>query len=217
MQDTTNKVEQELKQCSRCKAVLPLSGFVKDRRKKLGVTSDCKSCRRIRSRQWTRNNPERVAELNRKPEAKRARKEWWEKNKERVKAERRAKAATPEGRAKNAARARKYRQENKEYRIKSNLRGRINYALNGRRRTESVETIIGCSILYFVSYLESKFEPGMSWDNYGDIETGWHIDHIKPCASFDLTDPEEQRACFHYSNCQPLWAKDNLSKGAKLF
>ena len=50
----------------------------------------------------------------------------------------------------------------------------------------------------------------MSWDNYGIH--GWHIDHIRPCASFDLTDPEQQRQCFHYPNLQPLWAFDNLSK-----
>ena len=52
----------------------------------------------------------------------------------------------------------------------------------------------------------------MTWDNHGE----WHIDHIKPCASFDLTDADQQRECFNYTNLQPLWAKDNLSKGAKI-
>ena len=51
----------------------------------------------------------------------------------------------------------------------------------------------------------------MSWDNYGD----WHVDHIRPCASFDLTNEDEQRICFHYKNLQPLWGPDNLEKGAK--
>ncbi len=51
----------------------------------------------------------------------------------------------------------------------------------------------------------------MTWDNYGK----WQIDHKIPCASFDLTDPEQQKSCFHFSNLQPLWAKDNNSKGAK--
>jgi hypothetical protein len=59
----------------------------------------------------------------------------------------------------------------------------------------------------------------MSWENHGNqienkAKTGWHIDHIKPCAEFDLTKEEEQE-CFHYSNTQPLWAEDNLSKGDK--
>jgi hypothetical protein len=54
----------------------------------------------------------------------------------------------------------------------------------------------------------------MSWGNYG--LHGWHVDHIIPCASFDLTDPEQQRQCFHYTNLQPLWAEDNLRKSDKL-
>jgi hypothetical protein len=54
----------------------------------------------------------------------------------------------------------------------------------------------------------------MSWDNW--TKDGWHIDHIKPCSSFDLSKEYEQRACFHYTNMQPLWAVDNLRKGNKL-
>ena len=65
-----------------------------------------------------------------------------------------------------------------------------------------------------VTYIEKLFVDGMSWDNYGP--TGWHIDHIKPCASFDLTNQDEQRQCFHYTNLQPLWAADNIRKGAKM-
>jgi len=61
----------------------------------------------------------------------------------------------------------------------------------------------------------------MSWDNYGTGYNGkgmeqWHIDHIIPCASFDLSKPSEQKKCFHYTNLQPLWAKDNLRKKDKL-
>ena len=54
----------------------------------------------------------------------------------------------------------------------------------------------------------------MSWDNYG--LHGWHVDHIKPCASFDLSKPIEQRKCFNFNNLQPLWAIDNLRKGSKI-
>jgi len=74
--------------------------------------------------------------------------------------------------------------------------------------------LVGASIESVRAHLEQQFKPGMTWANYGKI--GWHIDHIKPCASFDLSDPNQQKACFHYSNLQPLWALDNLSKGAKL-
>jgi len=71
--------------------------------------------------------------------------------------------------------------------------------------------LVGCSRDELVSHLESKFTEGMMWDNYGT----WHVDHIKPCCSFNLEDPEEQKKCFHWTNLQPLWAKDNTSKGGK--
>ena len=71
--------------------------------------------------------------------------------------------------------------------------------------------LLGCEIDYLMYHLQERFKPGMSWDNYGD----WHIDHIKPCAKFNLSDPRQQLKCFNYKNLQPLWAEDNLSKGAK--
>jgi len=95
--------------------------------------------------------------------------------------------------------------------IRINVRVRTREALKGRKRA-STEKMLGCTWEELRKHLERLFTKGMSFDNYGL----WHIDHILPCASFDLTDPEQQRICFHYSNLQPLWAADNLSKGAKL-
>ena len=69
--------------------------------------------------------------------------------------------------------------------------------------------LLGCTIQEARNHIEKQFIDGMSWENYGK----WHIDHIKPCASFDLTKENDQRKCFHYTNLQPLWAKDNLVKG----
>jgi len=69
--------------------------------------------------------------------------------------------------------------------------------------------LLGCSIEHLRLWLTFYFHPGMSWSNYGE----WHIDHTKPCAKFDLTDPEQQRQCFHYTNLQPLWAGENFRKG----
>jgi hypothetical protein len=68
---------------------------------------------------------------------------------------------------------------------------------------------IGCSIAELREHLQKQFTARMSWDNYG----AWHIDHKRPCASFDLSKREEQLACFHFTNLQPLWAADNISKG----
>ena len=78
-------------------------------------------------------------------------------------------------------------------------------------KSASTLSLLGCSIEELKRHLQLQFRPGMSWDNYGE----WHIDHKRPCASFDLADPEQQRACFNFSNLQPLWAVDNMRKGAK--
>jgi hypothetical protein len=72
--------------------------------------------------------------------------------------------------------------------------------------------LIGCSMDELKIHLSSMFKEGMSWDNYGK----WHIDHIKPCASFNLSDPAQQKECFHYSNLQPLWAIENIKKSDQL-
>ncbi|MEM4726061.1 MAG: hypothetical protein QXG63_03905 [Nitrososphaerales archaeon] len=77
------------------------------------------------------------------------------------------------------------------------------------KRSSSVKDL-GCSLEEFKRYLESKFQPGMTWNNYG--KNGWHIDHIKPLCSFDLTDTEQVKLACHYTNLQPLWWSDNLSK-----
>ena len=71
--------------------------------------------------------------------------------------------------------------------------------------------LTGCNILFLKEYLEAKFKKGMNWENYGV----WHVDHIKPCASFNLMKKEEQEKCFHYTNLQPLWAIENIKKGKK--
>ena len=97
--------------------------------------------------------------------------------------------------------------------IAVNLRNRINLALYGKNKSASTQKLIGCTITELFDYLQAQFAEGMTWENHG--RNGWHIDHIRPCASFDLSDPEQQRQCFHYSNLQPLWAADNLSKGSK--
>ena len=89
------------------------------------------------------------------------------------------------------------------------LRNRINQALLRNQKVGTLEYLLGCSIEECRKHLESKFEEEMSWQNHGE----WHIEHRRPCASFDLTNEEEQKMCFHYTNLQPMWAPDNLSKG----
>ncbi len=100
-------------------------------------------------------------------------------------------------------------------RLANNLRAAVCIELK-KNRGASGRTVrlLGCSIASFKIYLESKFEPGMTWENYG--KHGWHVDHIMPCAIFDLSKPEHQRRCFHFSNMQPMWATENWSKNCKV-
>ena len=103
--------------------------------------------------------------------------------------------------------------ENEEFRLKENLRHRIYMALKGTVKSKKTMDLLGTSIDNLWIHLEKSFKSGMTKDNYGKI---WHVDHIIPCAAFDLSDPKQQTKCFHYSNIQPLWAEENLKKGAKL-
>jgi hypothetical protein len=102
------------------------------------------------------------------------------------------------------------------FRILKNLRSRIRFALKkGQiKKADTTEKLLGCPVPEFKNYFMSLFSEGMSWDAFmaGKI----HIDHIIPCAKFDLTKEEEQRKCFHYTNLQPLWGTDNLRKGTKI-
>jgi hypothetical protein len=94
--------------------------------------------------------------------------------------------------------------------LRKRISNRLRDAVRGRgSKKGAILGLLGCSIEQLKTHLEKQFLPGMSWEN----RNLWHIDHKKPCASFDLTRVEEQKKCFHFSNLQPLWAIDNLKKG----
>jgi hypothetical protein len=96
------------------------------------------------------------------------------------------------------------------YKLSCSLRERVSRLV----RTGSAVKDLGCTVEELKSYLESKFQYGMNWDNYGLY--GWHIDHIIPLSSYDLTNRKQFLEACHYTNLQPLWAKDNLSKHNKI-
>ena len=97
------------------------------------------------------------------------------------------------------------------FKLMKTLRSRLTIALKRKNAKKSKSTLelTGCEFSFLKDYLEAKFKEGMTWENHGE----WHLDHIRPCCSFDLTIEEEQKKCFHYTNLQPLWAEENLSKG----
>jgi hypothetical protein len=113
---------------------------------------------------------------------------------------------------------------NREYykdinnKLRKNLRGRLSCAIqrgfDGSRGGSFVRDL-GCSIQEFKVLMENKFQPGMSWENYGWGDDKWHLDHIVPLISFDLTDSEQFKKAAHYTNYQPLWQPDNFKKGAR--
>lgn len=99
-------------------------------------------------------------------------------------------------------------------RIANRLRQRLCKAIDRNSKNGSAVKDLGCTIEEFKVYLENKFQPGMNWDNW--TIDGWHIDHIKPLSSFDLSDRKQMLEACHYTNLQPLWASDNLSKSDKI-
>ncbi len=124
-------------------------------------------------------------------------------------------------------RLKQYRQEHKQerneyvknkyktdinYKLSELLRNRVRKAIKSYKRPGSAVKDLGCTVQELKDHLELQFKPGMTWDNHGQ----WHIDHIKPLSIFDLSDPEQFMEACHYSNLQPLWAKDNLSKSNKV-
>ncbi len=105
------------------------------------------------------------------------------------------------------------------YRIKCALTNRVATTLRERglkKENRRTMEIVGCEIPFLLNHLERQFVNGMTWENHGFGEGKWHIDHKIPCAAFDLTDIEQQGRCFHYSNLQPLWSRDNLFKSDRI-
>lgn len=99
---------------------------------------------------------------------------------------------------------------NFQRRLAVNLRIRLHHAVKRGQKAGSAVGDLGCSIAAFKLYIENQFESKMTWDNYGE----WHLDHIIPLASFDLTERQQFLEACNWLNYQPLWANDNISKGA---
>jgi hypothetical protein len=101
-----------------------------------------------------------------------------------------------------------------EYRLAKLLRDRLRHAIKKGLRGGSAVRDLGCTVSELRAYLEVRFRPGMTWENWG--KTGWHIDHIQPLAKFDLTDRQQFLQACHYTNLQPLWAEENYRKADNL-
>lgn len=218
-QQKTHNYTDGTKKCTGCKNEFPatLEFFSKKISGKYGVTAKCKNCSNEYNREMYAKHQEKRLE---------AKKEYGKKNKDGLKQRNRrqylknrearieyAKQYAESNKDAIRGRARKYMinkyHSDTHLKIKMNLSRRMRSFFS--KDGDSTIDFIGCSIDELKLHLEKQFVDGMNWENYGMY--GWHVDHIRPCCSFDLTDKEQQRKCFHYTNLQPLWAKDNLAKG----
>jgi hypothetical protein len=220
------------KKCRVCQVEKTIGDFYPDKASKDKHRSDCKICNCESRKKWQRENLPKVLiknELWRQKNKEHVR-EWKNnyaprrrslvrdkyKNNQEFKEKRikssRAYRSNPKNKKiirNTQSRLRKKYAKNPMWRVIMNLRRRLNHVLQGNRKSEATKKLIGCDLNTLKNHLQLQFKNGMSWDNYGK----WHIDHIKPCALFDMSLEEEQRKCFHYTNLQPLWAIDNLIKG----
>jgi len=208
------------KVCTKCKIEKSVNEFNKDRYKKDELCCSCKACQ-LRHRKKNRHIWKNYYKKNKHTIIKRVKK-WY------LKTWKARKQYREKNKKKRLQKQRKHYQENKEqlqeyhrnymnnrnktdvrFRLAGNLRHRIYESIKNNYQSFATMMLIGCEIDYLMYHIQKQFKKDMNWDNYGE----WHIDHIKPCASFDLSKPEEQRKCFHYTNLQPLWKLDNLKKG----
>jgi len=218
------------KTCTRCKAEKDLTMFGKCKVNPDGLLRWCASCTSVYQREYQSKNAGKISCVkseyykNNKERLSRNHSNYVDKNRliicEYKKAHRlsnpdiyrkssKAYAQNHPDRI-NASRA-KYLNSNPSQKVASLLRSRIGKALSGGMKYESTENLTGCSFTDLKKHIEDKFLPGMSWEN----RSRWHIDHIRPCASFNLSFEDQQRECFNYTNLQPLWALDNIKKGHK--
>jgi len=140
-------------------------------------------------------------------------KEYYLKNKEHYQERSKEYNSKPETRELRRNRVNNRYKTNINYRLTDLCRSRVYKALKGLDKSASTMELIGCTPDELRQHIESKFEPWMNWENQG--RGGWDVDHIIACAKFDLTNPEQQKFCFHYTNLQPLEHIENIKKGAR--
>lgn len=214
----TSKQQAISKICTKCGEEKELEEFYKDSSGKYGRQAACKACAKEYSRKHREANKEKIAEANRrwrvanKEALMKKKREYYYANKEKILEGRREYYENNKGAVKRRTAAytvARYRTD-PLFNLEMRCRTRIRHALKGHgfSKTATTKDMLGCTYEELMHHLESQFAEGMTWDNRGD----WHIDHIVPLASAETE--EELVALCHYTNLQPLWAEDNMSKGA---
>jgi len=193
----------------------------------------CRDCFRVYSAEWRKKNPEKsrahsATWRKKNPDKEKAKWAKWRRNHPEYEKEKRIKRQhnNPEYNKEKGIRWRRdhpeyysvYERERKindpNFRMIKDIRSAVCKVLRGKLRSGHTIDLLGCSVDDLRKHIERQFQPGMTWENRGRY--GWHIDHIIPLSYFDFSDPEQQKRAWHYTNLQPLWAADNLSKNNKI-
>lgn len=161
-----------------------------------------KEARKETSKRYYENNKDKIQLYK---------KEYDEKNKESLKIK--SAQRSQKNKEHRNAKLKERRKNDLEFRIMGNLRTRVRSALNSKLKENKTIELIGCNIKEFKQWLEFQFDLNMNWNNYG-VE--WEIDHVIPCASFDLRNEDAQLKCFNWKNCRPLEKTKNKDKSNKL-
>jgi hypothetical protein len=227
-----NFIELSEKECNICNEVINITNFTKDITQKDGYSSYCKNCRRLKDKRLKEENKNceesilkskicincnqdkdilnfiksrkcndgylnicnscRPEKTWNKEKQKESEKRYVENNKEKIKE--------------------KWKRQGMK--INRKIRDSLNHRISGAmlsknlRKNNKTFELVGCNIEFLKNWLEYLFIDEMNWDNYGK----WHIDHVKPCCSFNLNNEDEVKQCFNWKNLQPLWAHDNIKK-----
>tara|TARA_R110000765_G_C18808726_1_gene594427 strand:- start:195 stop:836 length:642 start_codon:yes stop_codon:yes gene_type:complete len=204
--------------CQKCNKKLSLNKFHKCKAHSTGYRQSCKECRKPESKSRYEVKSEHIkAKVSEyREDNPHVNKEYYSENKEYFEKYRKVnKAHYKQWRTDNREKLNEYRREkiknDPSFKVACNLRKRLNSAVSDQTTSKKKSTmaLLGCELTLFLDHIEKLFTHDMTWGNYGE----WHLDHITPCASFDLTKQKAQEECFHYTNLQPLWAIDNLIKG----
>jgi len=206
-----------MKYCSKCKSIK--DNFSPDKTRKDGLAGHCRDCNNKAKAKWRLEHKEYNDEQGRK---------WYRDNKERSLAN--SKKWRTENKEYHILLTQQWRENNRErrnasvrnlnkdpqHRMMQNIRSRVSSAIRGTIKPASSTKSLGCTPEFLKNYLESKFLPGMSWNNYGKGRDKWNIDHILPLDSFDLANIEQFHEACNYVNLQPLWEPDNIRKSNKI-
>jgi hypothetical protein len=192
--------QQGKKCCTRCSIIKPFDLFSPQKAGYMGVKAQCRECDVEYDKQYQSKTNVR-AERDKTDKAKQYRKkyvienlDWWRKYEREYRCNR--------------------RKEDIFFKIKGNMSARLSDLINKRNLGTTTLELIGCDRETFISHIEKQFTKGMTWENYG--LKGWHVDHIIPLSSFNLTIEDEVKKACHFTNLQPLWWQDNLEKSNKI-